>query len=210
VEETALSLEKLSEKVYTWCRYSEGLGYDLNGYYLSSDEGNLLVDPPGLTDDEADEIESLGEPQLLVITNHTHWRQAPVLLERWDVPVAAHEMEAPRLPRVDRTLTDGERLPGGWRVLFVPGKTRGEVALYTDEEGGILLVGDTLIGEPAGRVRLLPDAKLEDKAALLVSLGRLSGLEFGTLLVGDGQSILHGAGPVVREFIQGVIAPCRA
>jgi glyoxylase-like metal-dependent hydrolase (beta-lactamase superfamily II) len=205
-----LSLEKLSEKVYTWCRYSEGLGYDLNGYYLSSEEGNLLVDPPGLTDDEADEIESLGEPQLLVITNHTHWRQAPVLLERWDVPVAAHEVEAPRLPRVDRTLTDGERLPGGWRVLFVPGKTRGEIALHTEEQGGILLLGDTLIGEPPGRVRLLPDEKLEDRAALLASLSRISGLEFETLLVGDGQSVLSGADAVVREFVQRVSAPCKA
>ncbi len=197
-----MSLEKLSEKVYTWSRYSDRLSYDLNGYYLSSEAGNLLVDPPGLTDDEADEIESLGEPQLLVITNHTHWRQAPVLLARWDVPVAAHEVEVPRLPRVDRTLSDGDRLPGGWRVLFVPGKSRGEIALHTEEDGGILLVGDTLIGEPAGQVRLLPDEKIEDKAALLESLRRIAGLEFQTLLVGDGRSILSDAGPLVRDFIE--------
>jgi glyoxylase-like metal-dependent hydrolase (beta-lactamase superfamily II) len=200
-----VSLEKLSEKVYTWSRYSDRLGYDLNGYYLSSDAGNLLVDPPGMTDDEADEIESLGEPQLLVITNHTHWRQTPDLLARWDVPVAAHEVEVPRLPRVDRTLSDGERLPGGWQVLFVPGKSRGEIALYTGEDGGILLVGDTLIGEPAGRVRLLPDEKIEDKAALLESLRRIAGLELEILLVGDGQSILSDAGPLVRDFIEAAI-----
>lgn len=195
-----MSLEKLSEKVYTWFRYSDRLGYDLNGYYLSSEEGNLLVDPPGLTDDEADEIESLGEPQLLLITNYTHWRQAPSFLERWAVPVAAHEIEVPRLPRVDRTLSDGERLPGGWRVLFVPGKSRGEIALHTEGERGILLVGDIMIGEPPGLLRLLPDEKIEDKPALLESLRRIAGLEFETLLVGDGQSILRGAGPIVREL----------
>jgi glyoxylase-like metal-dependent hydrolase (beta-lactamase superfamily II) len=197
-----VSLEKLSEKVYTWSRYSDRLGYDLNGYYLSSDAGNLLVDPPGLTDDEADEIESLGEPQLLVITNYTHWRQTPDLLARWDVPVAAHEIEAARLPRVDRILEDGESLPGGWRVVFVPGKSRGEIALHHRAQGGILLVGDTLIGEPAGSVRLLADEKIEDKAALFESLRRLAELEVETLLVGDGQSILSAAGPLVRRFIE--------
>ena len=158
-----------------------------------------------MTDDEADEIESLGEPQLLVITNHTHWRQTPDLLSRWDVPVAAHEVEVPRLPRVDRTLADGERLPGGWRVLFVPGKTRGEIALHCPADGGILLVGDTLIGEPAGRVRILADEKIEDKAALLVSLRRIAELEVETLLVGDGRSILSAAGPLVRDLIESAI-----
>jgi glyoxylase-like metal-dependent hydrolase (beta-lactamase superfamily II) len=103
---------------------------------------------------------------------------------------------------VDRTLADGERLPGGWRVLFVPGKTRGEIALYCPADGGILLVGDTLIGEPAGHVRLLPDEKIEDKAALLLSLRRIGELEVETLLVGDGRSILSAAGPLVRDLVE--------
>jgi glyoxylase-like metal-dependent hydrolase (beta-lactamase superfamily II) len=198
-----MSLEKLSEKVYTWFRYSDRLDYTLNGYYLGSEEGNVLVDPPELTDDEVDEIESLGPPELLLITNYTHWRAASTHLERWPVPVAAHEVEVPRLPRVDRTLSDGEPLPGGWRVVFLPGKSRGEVALHTPEEGGILLVGDILIGEPPGSMRLLRDEKIEDKQALMKSLRRLAELEFDTLLVGDGQSILHGAGGLVREFVEG-------
>jgi glyoxylase-like metal-dependent hydrolase (beta-lactamase superfamily II) len=200
-----MGLEKLSEKVYTWFRYSERLGYELNGHYLGSEEGNLIVDPPDLTEDEADEIESLGAPQLLLISNHTHWRSAPALLERWDVPVAAHAAEGPRLPRVDRTLADGDLLPGGWRVLFVPGKTRGEIALHHAGEG-ILLVGDTVIGEPPGGVRVLADEKIEDREALQESLRKLAELRFDALLVGDGQSILHGAGRILRELVDSLAA----
>lgn len=199
-----MSLEKVSEKVYTWFRYWDRLGYALNGHYLGSHEGNLLVDPPELSDDEVDEIETLGEPQLVLITNHSHWRATTSLLERWDAPVAAHQADAVKLPRVDRNLEDGERLPGGWRVLFVPGKTIGEIALYDGRNGGTLLVGDTLIGEPPGGVRLLPDPKIEDKERLMESLRKIAGLKFETLLVGDGNSIFGGADRVVRTFVEGL------
>ena len=199
-----MGLEKLSEKVYTWFRYSATLGYDLNGYCLVSDEASLLVDPPELTVDEVDEIECLGEPELILITNRTHWRDTSAHLERWGAQVAAHEVEAPRLPHADRTLAEGERLPGGWRVVFVPGKSVGEIALHSSEGGGVLLVGDTLIGEPPGGVRLLPDAKLEDKVQLMQSLRKIAQLEFETLLVGDGNSIFGGADRIVRKFVQGL------
>ena len=202
-----MSLEKLSEKTYTWFRYSATLGYDLNGYYLCSEEGRVLVDPPDLTDDELDEVESLGEPQLILITNHTHWRGAAEHVERWPVEVLAHEIDARRLPRVDRTVADGERLPGGERVLHVPGKTRGEIALrFDDEAGRVLLVGDVLIGEPPGQLRLVPDPKIEDRESLMQSLKKIASLKFDTLLVGDGTSIFRGADKIVRAFVGGLPA----
>lgn len=197
-----MSLEKVDEKVYTWFRYSAMLGYDLNGYYVCGEEGNLLVDPPELTDDELDEMETLGEPELILITNHTHWRGTAAHLERWPAQVAAHEIEVPRLPRVDRTVAEGDVLPGGGRVVFTPGKSLGEIALYFPQGGGTLLVGDLLIGQPAGRVRVLPDEKLEDKERLMESLRKVASLRFETLLVGDGQPIFSGAGEVVRAFVE--------
>ena len=197
-----MSLEKLSEKVYTWFRYSATLGYDLNGHVLVGDEGLLLVDPPELSYDEVDEVESLGDPQLVVITNRTHWRDTSAHLERWPLQVVAHEVEGPRLPRVDRLVVDGERLPDGWDVLFVPGKTVGEIALYSPDEGGTILVGDTVIGEPPGSVGLVPEAKIEDKDQLMHSLRKIASLRFERLLVGDGQSILGAADRVVRAFVK--------
>lgn len=196
-----MGLAKLNEKVYTWFRYSATLRYDLNGHYLDSEEGNVLVDPPELTFDEIDEIDTLGPPDLILITNRTHWRDTDAHLERWAAPVVAHEVEAPRLPRSDRTLTDGDRLPGGWQVIFVPGKTVGEMALYCPEGEGVLLVGDTIIGDPPGQLRILPDEKVEDKAKLMESLRRLADLRFETLLVGDGHSVFGGADRLVRDLV---------
>jgi glyoxylase-like metal-dependent hydrolase (beta-lactamase superfamily II) len=201
----AMGLEKLSEKVYTWCRYSLTLGYNLNGYYLDSEEGDLLVDPPELTFDELDEVETIGAPQSVLITNHTHWRATSQHLERWPVPVLMHALDGGRVPRVDRTVTEGERLPGGWRIVHVPGKTLGEVALHHPGDGGVLLVGDTLIGDPPGAVRLVPDQKLESKDRLMESLRKIAALEFDTLLVGDGHSILHAASDTVRRFIRDTV-----
>lgn len=201
-----MGLEKLSERVYTWFRYSGTLGYDLNGHVLVGDEGTLLVDPPELTYDEVDEMESLGEPRFVLITNRTHWRDTAAHLERWPMQVIAHEVEGPRLPRVDRTVTDGDVVPDGWRVVFLPGKTVGEIALHSSADGGTLLVGDTLIGEPPGSVRILPDDKIEDRGRLMESLRRIAGMRFDILLVGDGSSILGGADRVVREFVRSLPA----
>lgn len=162
----------------------------------------MLVDPPELSFDEIDELEAVGEPSAVLITNRTHWRATAEHLGRWPLRVLAHEVEAPRLPRAEATLREGDPVCGGWRVVFVPGKTIGEIALHHPSDGGTLLVGDTLIGEPPGGVRLLPNAKLEDPAQLLDSLRRIAGLSFERLLVGDGNSILHGADRIVRAFVR--------
>ncbi len=92
---------------------------------------------------------------------------------------------------------------GCWRIVGVPGKSPGEVAFH-DADRGLLIVGDAVIGNPPGRLSLLPERVMDDPPLLRASLRRLLDLDFDTVLVGDGVAIREGGrerlGELVAEF----------
>jgi hypothetical protein len=63
------------------------------------------------------------------------------------------------------------------------------------------VVGDLIRGQRAGRLNLLPDVKLGDKALALASLGALarrSSIE--AVLVGDGWPVFRGGSAALLEL----------
>jgi glyoxylase-like metal-dependent hydrolase (beta-lactamase superfamily II) len=85
-------------------------------------------------------------------------------------------------------------------VVGVPGKSPGEVALHWPERR-ILIVGDCVIGNPPGRCGLLPNKVLDDPPRLRESVRGLLALDFDTLLVGDGETILQHARERLQELV---------
>jgi hypothetical protein len=80
-------------------------------------------------------------------------------------------------------------------------KTPGELALLLD--GDTLVTGDLLRGHRAGRLNLLPDAKLGDKERALDSLealARRAGIE--AVLVGDGWPVFRGGSGALLELLR--------
>lgn len=196
-------MRKVARGVHSWTQHSERLGYNLNGFYWSAGEDAVAVDPPPLTEAMRDHMERSGKPGLIVVTNHTHWRATEELREWAGSEVAMSAIDAEAVAgEVGRFLFAGDELPGGWRVIDMPGKTPGEIALYREAEDGIVIVGDSLIGDPPGELRLLPTEKIHDRAQLVVSLTQLDPLAYEILLVGDGEPILHDAAQRVRDFLR--------
>jgi hypothetical protein len=66
----------------------------------------------------------------------------------------------------------------------------------------VLIVGDALIGKPAGAVSMLVAEKYADIGKARDGLRRLLKYNFETLLVGDGTSIMTGAKAVVERALQ--------
>ncbi len=196
-------MREVASGVHGWSVHSERLGYDLNGFTWRADGETIAVDPPELTPAVEAFFEAGGWPELIVVTNRTHWRATDPLRERSGARVALSAVDADAVEgKVDRILTPGEELPGGWRVLDMAGKTRGEIGLFRETEKGVLLLGDSLIGDPPGHLRLLPDEKIDDRDLLLASLARVATLEFDVLLLGDGKPVLGGAAERVRTFLR--------
>ncbi|MGH7564300.1 MAG: hypothetical protein ACREK5_07740 [Gemmatimonadota bacterium] len=196
-------MRELATGVHGWSVHSERLGYDLNGFAWRADGETVVVDPPELTPPAERFFEDGGWPTLIVVTNRTHWRATDQLRERSGAAVALSAVDADSVEgTVDRILAPGEELPGGWRVLDMAGKTRGEIGLFREAGGGVLLLGDSLIGDPPGRLRLLPEPKIDDRDLLDAALARIAALEFEVLLLGDGEPVLEGAADRVRAFLR--------
>ena len=185
--------------------------WDLNGYAIRLDDGAILVDPPSPATADWPQLDTLKPIQKIVVTNRDHDREAQQFRERYGSPVVAgaNEIGGFASLKVDETVNDGEVLPGGLRVIHLPGKSPGEIGLYFDptrnrisrEVGGIVLLGDALIGHPPGQLRFVPEHKLDNPAQLKESLRKLLALEFEVLLLCDGHSLLKDAHQKVEQFL---------
>ena len=103
---------------------------------------------------------------------------------------------------MDGELVAGARV-GPLTVVEVPGKSPGEVAFHWPERR-ILIVGDAIIGNPPGACAFLREKVMDDPPRLRASVRALLALDFDTLLVGDGVSIVGGAKECVRKLCESV------
>jgi uncharacterized cupin superfamily protein len=179
---------------YMWSRWQADRGMYFNGHLFVTPEGNVAVDPVGLEPSDAEHVAALGGIAWIAVTNRDHLREAPALRERFGARIAASQREAPLLGvAIDRALEDGEELfPGASVVLLDDQKTPGEFALHLRKHTAVL-VGDALIGAPAGALSLLADEKYGDAQRAVLGLRRLLALQPEALLAGDGASLWHGA-----------------
>jgi len=188
--------------VLVWSRLSERHGYDFNGALFLHADGNLCIDPVAPDAETLDRLAKEGVARIL-LTNRNHVRAANAVRERTGARVAIHPADAAYArtqgAALDAELAEGERV-GPFRVVGVPGKSPGEVALH-DAARGLLVVGDALIGNPPGRLALLSEKVMDDPARLRASVRDLLALDFDALLVGDGVPILSGARERLRELV---------
>jgi glyoxylase-like metal-dependent hydrolase (beta-lactamase superfamily II) len=187
-------MERFIGNIHRWRMYSGEKGYFFNGWVIRLPEGDLIVDPPAVSGEAHAFLRTL-RPIGIFLTNWTHRRFAGDVLAIAPAPVSIHALDAPKLEglHADRFADASTHFSDRVTVIPTPGKTLGELGLMIQDDGKrILLLGDTVIGHPAGEIGLLPDAKIEDKPAILETLRRLAMMEFDHLLVGDGESLIEG------------------
>lgn len=192
--------------IHIWSKLSPPHGYDFNGYLLELTDsdlgGNLVIDPVEPTPQELETIAAKGA-KLILLTNRNHGRAANAVREATGAKILINP--ADRLHAESQEIAvDGALLVGATfgpiEAVDAAGKSPGEVALFWRDRG-ILFVGDSIIGWPAGACKLLPDDKMDDPAQLRASVARLQTLEFDVLLPGDGVPILEGAREPVGALV---------
>lgn len=92
----------------------------------------------------------------ILVTHHHHDHTGAIadLKARYDCRVVASAREAPKVPLVDATFADGDKVRIGdlaARVIATPGHTLGHVAYWFKDERAVF-VGDTLFSIGCGRV----------------------------------------------------------
>jgi glyoxylase-like metal-dependent hydrolase (beta-lactamase superfamily II) len=195
-------LNEIVPDIFTWAWFSEPHGYNFNGYLVRHAEGNLCIDPVPPSDESLADIVGMGVASIL-LTNRNHSRAANVVRERTGARTLIHPEDAAHArsqgAAIDGELSIGEKI-GPLTIIGVPGKSTGEVALHWPEKK-LLIVGDAVIGNPPGQCGLLREKVMDDPARLRRSVRKLLDLEFDTLLLGDGVSILHDAKSRLKELI---------
>jgi len=188
--------------ILTWPWFSARHGYDFNGWLVRHPQGNLCIDPVEMPNEVLEELSAEGVARLL-LTNRNHFRASMRVKERTGARIAIHPKDArfarERGTAVDDELSPGDRV-GPFEVVDAHGKSPGEIALHWPERR-ILLVGDACVGKPPGECALLPDGVIDDKPALIESLRRLAGLEFDSLLVGDGAPVLAEGRAALQRLV---------
>jgi glyoxylase-like metal-dependent hydrolase (beta-lactamase superfamily II) len=198
--------------IFTWGSTYADRPWDLNGYAIKLETGTVLVDPPAPTDGDWPGFDALKPIAKIVLTNRDHFREAELFRARYGARLVAGADEVAQLAPVviDETVRESDLIAGALRVVHLPGKSPGEIALYFDpahhtvsrELGGILLLGDAIIGHPPETLALIPEPKLDNPAQLKQSLQKLLDYEFNVLLLCDGQPVLSGGKRMVAEFLR--------
>jgi len=198
-------MHEVLNDIFTWSWYSEPHGYDFNGHLIRSEDGNLAIDPVPMSDEMLEAITALGVARIL-ITNRNHTRAANRLRAATSAPTAIHESDAGYAEAhgalIDGALEPGARI-GPLNVVAVPGKSPGEVAFHWPVRR-ILIIGDAVIGNPPGPPR--PAARSGDgrSRAAQAERTRAPRLDFDTLLLGDGVSLLRAAKVEMKALVDGL------
>jgi glyoxylase-like metal-dependent hydrolase (beta-lactamase superfamily II) len=195
-------MREIVEGIWTWPWFSEPHGYAFNGHLVAHAAGNICIDP---VDGGAEVLDALAARGVgtIAVTNRNHVRNAAAIRERTGARLLLHAADAD-YARTQGATIDGPLVPGThvgpFRVVGVPGKSPGEIALYWPERR-ILIVGDAIIGNPPGSCAFLRDKVMDDPPMLRASVRALLALDFDTLLVGDGTSIVGGAKEQVHRLV---------
>jgi glyoxylase-like metal-dependent hydrolase (beta-lactamase superfamily II) len=188
--------------VQMWSVFAPDKGYAFNGYAVHTENGTILIDPPEPVADGWGAVDLMEPFAGVWITNRNHSRAAATFRERYGLTVWAHEADAERLEAgADRTVRGDEQLAGGVQLIHVPGKSPGEIAFYLPRSRA-LVVGDVVIGVPAGELSTYPDKVIDDMDQLHRSAARLLDYDFDALLLCDGEPLSVGGKEKLREFVE--------
>lgn len=205
-----LNMREILPGIFTWGSTYADRPWDLNGYAIALTGGTVLIDPPA--PEEAD-WQKLPTPiTTVVLTNRDHIRDAPLFRARLGARIVASKDEVSQftsLP-IDVTVQEGDLIGSALRVIHLPGKSPGEIGLYLEpayhvasrDKGGVLILGDAIIGNPPGTLGLIPEEKLDDPKTLRRSLPKILKYNFDVLLLCDGQPVLGDAKQKVSEFLE--------
>ena len=196
-------MKQILPGIWQWSWFAEEKQLDFNGLFLMVGEHKILIDPPPMTAETSAFIRRNGPVDYIIVTNRDHAREAATYQAEFACRLYVPEADGAQMDlKPTHTHKDGELLPGGiWAIHLKGQKSPGESALFIQQGRGVLIVGDALIGKPAGAVNMLPAEKYADVAQAKEGLRRLLKYNFESLLVGDGTSILSGGKQLVERLL---------
>ena len=178
--------------LFNWSEFNEERNIDFNGTLWLSPAGNVLIDPVTLTEHDINHLESLGGAAHVIITNSDHVRDAAKILLITGAKCWGPAAEKENFPiSCDGWLSEEEQPIKGIEVFCLNGsKTPGELALLIDNK--TLVTGDLIRSHEGGHLRMLPEAKLQNRELALKSIKRMASItNIQAVIPGDGWPVFN-------------------
>ena len=192
-----------NDKFYCWTEFNPERDIDFHSYVWVREQGNVVIDPLSISLHDLKHLQSLGETSHVIVTNSDHIRDAKNLATILEAKLIGPKGEQATFPiECDAWLGEGDTLIDGLQVFEMQGsKTPGELALLIDNT--TLITGDLIRSHQGGRLCLLPDKKLTDKAAAIASVKKLAQIDsIKSVLVCDGWPVFENADKVTNEILE--------
>jgi hypothetical protein len=182
---------ELAPGLWRWTAFHPKWRKEVASHAFATVDGLVLVDPL------LENGQEILQPAHVLVTVHWHVRSTAVIATRWPETRVWAPLRSGKPLRGHAEATDvfvpEDHLPGGFRSR--PTAREAEVILWLPAHSA-LVVGDVLLGDDAGGLRLCPQGWLQKgttRTDLADSLRALLELPFDLVLVAHGEPLLDDA-----------------
>ena len=199
----ANDLVQVSASLHFWQAYDASVKADLFSTAVQTSAGLLIVDPIPLQPKLLQQLIGARAIAGVFVTNVNHCRAATDFAEKFAAPIFAHNATraACELPSA-REVSDGQMFVANACAIEIQGAAAGEMAVYHEEDGGALIIGDALINfEPYG-FTFLPPKYCSNAKEMRRSLRRLLDYNFERMLFAHGTPLMHSARKKLEELLR--------
>jgi uncharacterized cupin superfamily protein len=173
---------------YFWSQWDAQQTLPANAYLFCAEAGNTVVNPQPVDEPVHAHIERLGGIATVLATTPRYDRESKALARRYGATV----VNEPR---------DREEFSPGLIAMSLRDQS-GEPEFFVSVPAhDAVIVGDSILGTPAGGLSLRPDREYADVRKAALGLRRILRVDPQALLVGYGQSIFSGAYDAVYRLL---------
>lgn len=195
-------IQPVNDRLIFWQSYEPAVKVDLSSHAFFTPEGWLLIDPIPLRDGILRELIEQKNVAAILLTNGNHGRAAADFKTKCHAPIIAHAGARGEFPfEADRWIQDGE-VVSGLTAIHLPGFAAGELALFSSEAGGTMIVGDALIHLQPHGFAILPGKYCSEPKLARKSLQKLLQFPFEIMTFAHGLPIVAGAKRRLETLLQ--------
>jgi glyoxylase-like metal-dependent hydrolase (beta-lactamase superfamily II) len=200
--QAVLDFDWIASHLAIWHTYDPTVKAELYSTCLAAMAGIYLIDPIPLQKQALDGLIGSSRVAGIVVTNSNHRRAAVQFAQRFQVGIFAHhEAFTDDKPSFLTTITDGEEISDGLRVIHIQGAAPGEIVVHFAGDGGTLIVGDALVNFEPYAFSFLPAKYCSNQKQMCRSLQKLLDYKAERILFAHGTPILSNASERFRGLL---------